>query len=101
MNFKNAKIGIIGLGYVGLPLAIEFGKQHAVPGFDVNAARIVELQSGRDSILEVGPEELRTASQLTFSRDAQDLKPCQIFIVTARDSSRRTARSSGAADGRQ
>jgi UDP-N-acetyl-D-galactosamine dehydrogenase len=82
MNFNNAKIGIIGLGYVGLPLAVEFGKQRPVLGFDVNVARIAELQSGQDSTLEVSAEELRAASQLTFSRDAQDLKACQIFIVT-------------------
>ena len=82
MNFNDARIGIIGLGYVGLPLAVEFGKQRPVLGFDVNAGRIAELQSGRDSTLEVSAEELRTASQLTFSSNAEDLKACQIFIVT-------------------
>ena len=82
MNLNNAKIAIIGLGYVGLPLAAEFGKQRPVLGFDINAARIAELQSGHDSTLEVSPEGLGAANHLSFSCDPEDLKACQIFIVT-------------------
>ncbi len=82
MNLNQANIAIIGLGYVGLPLAVEFGKQRNVLGFDINAARIAELQSGQDSTLEVSPEDLKAASGLRFSSSAEDLKDCQIFIVT-------------------
>ena len=82
MNFNNARIGIIGLGYVGLPLAVEFGKQRAVLGFEVNAARIAELQSCHDRTLEESSEEMRSSPNLAFSRDAEDLITCQIFIVT-------------------
>lgn len=76
------KIAVIGLGYVGLPLAVEFGKQRPVLGFDINVARIAELKAGRDSTLEVTPKELRAAAQLSFSSTAADLRVCRIFIVT-------------------
>ncbi len=82
MNISQATIAIIGLGYVGLPLAIEFGKQRSVIGFDINAARIAELQSGQDHTLECSPEELAEASHLHYSCQAGDLKSCQVFIVT-------------------
>jgi len=82
MNLSNAHIAIVGLGYVGLPLAVEFGKQRPVLGFDINAARIAELQSGHDSTLEVEPQDLAAASQLQFSSHAADLKACQVFIIT-------------------
>jgi UDP-N-acetyl-D-galactosamine dehydrogenase len=82
MNLDNAKIAIIGLGYVGLPLAIEFGKQRPVLGFDINTARIQELQSGQDHTLEASPEELAQAAHLSFSSNPADLAACQIFIVT-------------------
>ena len=82
MNLETAKIAIIGLGYVGLPLAVEFGKKRPVLGFDINAERIAELQSGQDHTLEVSPEELKTASHLGFSSNPADLKACQVFIVT-------------------
>ncbi|MBS0343933.1 MAG: Vi polysaccharide biosynthesis UDP-N-acetylglucosamine C-6 dehydrogenase TviB [Proteobacteria bacterium] len=82
MNLGTGTIAVIGLGYVGLPLAVEFGKRRNVLGFDINAARISELQSGQDSTLEVSPEELREASELRFSSDAQDLKGCSTYIVT-------------------
>lgn len=82
MNLNQANIAIIGLGYVGLPLAVEFGKQRSVLGFDINAARIAELQAGQDSTLEVSPEELDSANGLRFSYNAEDLKDCHIFIVT-------------------
>ena len=79
---ENATIAVIGLGYVGLPLAVEFGKQRKVLGFDINNARIAELQAGTDGTLEVTPEDLQAAAQLNFSADPQDLKDCQVFIVT-------------------
>jgi UDP-N-acetyl-D-glucosamine/UDP-N-acetyl-D-galactosamine dehydrogenase len=82
MNLKNSKIAIIGLGYVGLPLAVEFGKHRPVLGFDINAARIHELTFGKDSTLEVSPEDLQSASHLKFSNQAAELAGCDIFIVT-------------------
>ncbi|HEY0740040.1 MAG TPA: nucleotide sugar dehydrogenase [Chryseosolibacter sp.] len=76
------KIGIIGLGYVGLPLAVEFGKVMDVVGFDINSERIHELKSGFDHTLEVEPAELLSAKNLTFSSDPAELKDVRIFIVT-------------------
>jgi UDP-N-acetyl-D-galactosamine dehydrogenase len=75
-------IAIIGLGYVGLPLAVEFGKKRPVVGFDINAARIKELSEGRDHTLECSPEQLREARHLVFSSHAEVLKTAAIFIVT-------------------
>ena len=75
-------LAVIGLGYVGLPLAVEFGKQRAVVGFDINARRIAQLQSGHDQTLETEPEELRAASQLRFTTHIEDLRECNCFIVT-------------------
>jgi len=82
MQLETAKIAIIGLGYVGLPLAVEFGKKRPVLGFDINATRIAELHSGQDHTLEVTPDQLKSASQLTFSNNPDELKACQVFIVT-------------------
>ncbi|MCA6058342.1 Vi polysaccharide biosynthesis UDP-N-acetylglucosamine C-6 dehydrogenase TviB [Thalassolituus sp. ST750PaO-4] len=82
MSHENAKIAIIGLGYVGLPLAVEFGKHREVLGFDINQARIAELQAGKDSTLEIEPENLAAAKQLSYSCNIEDLKSCTIFIVT-------------------
>ncbi|MEQ8423673.1 MAG: nucleotide sugar dehydrogenase [Cyclobacteriaceae bacterium] len=76
------KIGIIGLGYVGLPLAVEFGKVMEVIGFDIDKGRIDELTNGRDRTCEVEPEELKQANQLSFSSDLNDLKSVNLFIVT-------------------
>ncbi|WP_345542214.1 nucleotide sugar dehydrogenase [Variovorax defluvii] len=75
-------IAIVGLGYVGLPLAVEFGKLRTVIGFDIDTSRIAELQSGKDSTLEVGPQELRAASKLRFSSCIKDIAGCRVFIVT-------------------
>lgn len=75
-------LAIVGLGYVGLPLAVEFAKHRAVVGFDINPARVAELRSGRDSTLEVKSEDLRKARNLTYSSDPKDLRACRIFIVT-------------------
>lgn len=76
------KIGVIGLGYVGLPLAVEFGKIVSVVGFDINEARINELKTGFDKTLEVDREELMGAVNLSFSSDPKDLKGVNFFIVT-------------------
>lgn len=82
MNLSQASIAIIGLGYVGLPLAVEFGKQRATLGFDINPSRISELQGGQDHTLECSPDELATARHLRFSATASDLRSCSVFIVT-------------------
>jgi UDP-N-acetyl-D-galactosamine dehydrogenase len=76
------KIGIVGLGYVGLPLAVEFGKKFETIGFDINLGRINELRSGNDSTLEVDSKGLISAKHLSYSSDIQDLSSCNIFIVT-------------------
>ena len=82
LNKKEIKIGVIGLGYVGLPLAVEFGKQYSTLGFDINAARLTELNAGTDSTLEISTEELAQATLLTYSSQLNDLKSCNVFIVT-------------------
>ncbi len=81
-TLKDTKIAIIGLGYVGLPLAVEFGKQYATTGFDINSARIAELKQGRDSTLEVEPELLAQATGLRFSDQLDDIAGCNVYIVT-------------------
>jgi UDP-N-acetyl-D-galactosamine dehydrogenase len=75
-------IAIIGLGYVGLPVAVEFGKLRPVIGFDINAKRIAELQAGRDNTLETEPQELLAAKHLTFSTQLEDIRAACIYIVT-------------------
>ncbi len=79
---SDIKLAIVGLGYVGLPLAVEFGKQRSVVGFDINQKRIDELKAGHDFTLETEPDELRAASQLSFSTKLDDLRACNCFIVT-------------------
>lgn len=79
---KNKKIALIGLGYVGLPLAVEFGKKFSVIGFDINDSRINQLKGGNDSTLEISDKELKDAVHLTFTTNLNDLKDCEIFIVT-------------------
>ena len=79
---ENIKIAIIGLGYVGLPLAVEFGKKYSVLGFDINQLRIDELTNGYDRTQEMTSEELKSLHQLTFSTDQEQLSTCNIFIVT-------------------
>jgi UDP-N-acetyl-D-glucosamine/UDP-N-acetyl-D-galactosamine dehydrogenase len=76
------KIAVIGLGYVGLPLAVEFGKKYRTVGFDINAARIKELKAGRDVTLETTRAELEATRKLRFSAHTKDLKSCNVFIVT-------------------
>lgn len=82
MNTDNHKIALIGLGYVGLPLAVEFGKVRPVLAFDINDARIAELRSGMDSTLEVTSEDLAAAENIEYSSDRNKLGECGIFIVT-------------------
>jgi UDP-N-acetyl-D-galactosamine dehydrogenase len=82
MNLDDRTIAVIGLGYVGLPLAVEFGKKRPVIGFDIKSDRIAELQSGKDHTLEVSEEELKEAKHLTFTASADKLNEAQIFIVT-------------------
>ncbi len=82
INLDESKIAIIGLGYVGLPLAIEFGKIISTIGFDINQARIDELKSGADSTLEVEPEEMLQAKMISYTSTLEDLSGCNVFIVT-------------------
>jgi UDP-N-acetyl-D-galactosamine dehydrogenase len=82
LNLRNCRLGIIGLGYVGLPLAVEFGKHFETVGFDLKASRIAELQAGRDSTLEVTKAELASSQRLSFTDDPADLRKCRVFIVT-------------------
>ena len=82
MNKPHKKIAVIGLGYVGLPLAVEFGKKRHVVGFDIKDTRIQELQQGVDHTLEVSSEELASASNLSFTNQIEDLKDSEIYIVT-------------------
>ena len=81
-KLQNTTIAIIGLGYVGLPLAVEFGKKYKTIGFDVNQERILELKSGQDRTLEVDSLELSNAANLSFTCDAADLSKANVFIVT-------------------
>jgi len=81
-SLKDVKLAVIGLGYVGLPLAVEFGKKRSVIGFDINQSRIEALQSGHDSTLEVSGEEMREAHQLRYSACLDDLRACNVYIVT-------------------
>lgn len=76
------KIAVIGLGYVGLPLAVEFGKTCPTVGFDIHVSRISELQSGHDRTLEVSAEEMSAAAQLSYTSVLDDLRNCKVFIVT-------------------
>lgn len=81
-NNQTVQLAVIGLGYVGLPLAVEFGKRRSVIGFDINELRIAELSEGRDSTLEVDPEDLKAATQLRYTSRVDDLAGCNVFIVT-------------------
>lgn len=82
MQVQDIKLAVVGLGYVGLPLAVEFGKKRDVLGFDINQKRIAELQSGVDHTLEVSSEELKEATHLRFSADGEELAKSNTFIVT-------------------
>ena len=81
-SIDKIKIGIIGLGYVGLPLAVEFGKKYSTIGFDISAPRVAELSAGKDSTLECTSEELITAEYLTYTSNLEDIAACNFYIVT-------------------
>lgn len=81
-NLRKCRIGIVGLGYVGLPLAVEFSKHFETIGFDVKAGRIAALKAGRDSTLEVSRRELAQAKELVFTSKLADMKRCRVYIIT-------------------
>jgi len=81
-DLERVRIGMIGLGYVGLPLAVEFGKRWPTVGLDISESRIEELKAGRDSTLEVEPELLQSADMLSFSANPDDLADCNLYVVT-------------------
>lgn len=81
-KIDDARLAVIGLGYVGLPLAVEFGKKTPVMGFDINPARISTLRCGHDTTLEVGDDDLRAARYLNFTHDVRDLAECNVYIAT-------------------
>ncbi len=82
--FSNSpvRIAVLGLGYVGLPLAVAFAEHFDVLGFDINAGRVAELSRSEDRTMEVTPDELKAATRLSFSSNAEDLKACNVFVVT-------------------
>ena len=82
MDINNLKIGVIGLGYVGLPLAVEFGRKYPTVGFDINPARVTELEGGSDSTLECSDEEIASATHLTYTTDVEGIRDCNFYIVT-------------------
>ncbi|WP_372643244.1 nucleotide sugar dehydrogenase [Ancylomarina sp.] len=82
MNIIKRKIAVIGLGYVGLPLAVEFGKKYITVGFDINTTRISELEAGYDKTLEVNKEELKSSELLSYTRNEELLKQFDVFVVT-------------------
>jgi UDP-N-acetyl-D-galactosamine dehydrogenase len=81
-DINNLRIGIVGLGYVGLPLAVEFGKKYPTVGFDINTGRIAELENREDSTLECSSEELAEAAQLSYTSDVEAIRDCNFYIVT-------------------
>ena len=81
MDIKDAKIAVIGLGYVGLPLAVEFAKKFPVTGYDISVPRITELRQGRDSSLEVEPDELASVS-MAYTDQLDEIRDCNVYIVT-------------------
>lgn len=82
LRLETTRIAVIGLGYVGLPLATEFGKTRKVVGFDINSSRIDALRAGQDTTLEVDEEELKSAIRLSFTNDLDDIADCNVYIVT-------------------
>ncbi|HXW75377.1 MAG TPA: Vi polysaccharide biosynthesis UDP-N-acetylglucosamine C-6 dehydrogenase TviB [Steroidobacteraceae bacterium] len=82
LKLRKCRVGVVGLGYVGLPLAVEFGKHFETVGFDVNPGRVAALRKGRDSTLEVTRAELKSARRLSFTTELQRLRRCHVFVVT-------------------
>jgi UDP-N-acetyl-D-galactosamine dehydrogenase len=81
-DIKNLRIGVVGLGYVGLPLAVEFGRKYRTVGFDIHKARVAELEGGTDTTLECSSEELADAKHLTYTSNLDDIADCNFYIVT-------------------
>jgi UDP-N-acetyl-D-galactosamine dehydrogenase len=81
-SLESSKLAIVGLGYVGLPLAVEFGKRYDTMGFDINKARVEQLRAGHDSTLEVDADELARSPGLRFSAQLDDIRDCNVYIVT-------------------
>ena len=79
---QSPSIAVIGLGYVGLPLAVEFGKQHPTVGYDIRAERVAELRAGQDSTLEVSAEELHASPRLRYASQLEEIRSCNVYIVT-------------------
>ena len=82
LTLADARIAVVGLGYVGLPLALEFGRRFPTVGFDINRERVAELESGRDSTLEASPEEMAAATSLRYSADVAAIAECNVYVVT-------------------
>ena len=82
LGVRNFKVGVVGVGYVGLPLAVEFGKHFDTVGFDIKADRVAELNRGKDSTLEVTRAELKAATKFRASATLSDLRHCDVYIVT-------------------
>jgi UDP-N-acetyl-D-galactosamine dehydrogenase len=82
LTIETAKIAVIGLGYVGLPLAVEFGKKLPTVGFDIHKGRVAELRDGHDRTLETSAEDLQSATHLSYTSDLEDLRACNVYIVT-------------------
>jgi len=81
-DIEKLRIGVVGLGYVGLPLAVEFGKKYPTIGFDINAARVAELEAGEDSTLECSSEELTEAKHLSYTSSTDGIADCNFYVVT-------------------
>ncbi|MES2698130.1 MAG: hypothetical protein V4647_00775, partial [Pseudomonadota bacterium] len=82
LTLANARVGVVGLGYVGLPVAVAFGQKYPTVGIDIKAARVANLQRGFDETKEATAEELAAADQLTFTTDMAETAECNVFIVT-------------------
>ena len=82
LDFDKVKLGIVGLGYVGLPLAVALARRHPTIGFDINQKRIADLSGGTDHSLETSPDELAAATHLSYTSDPEVLSTCNVFIVT-------------------
>ena len=82
MDLQTTQVAVIGLGYVGLPLAVEFGKKYPTIGFDINKARIQALKEGKDATLEVSTQELSESTKLRFTSNPDELCSCNVFVVT-------------------
>src|SRR6186997_192796 len=82
LSLRGCRIGVVGLGYVGLPLAVEFGKHFDTVGYDVNRTRVDELRVGKDQTLETSSEEIAAAKRLRFTSELEGIGRCNVYIVT-------------------